>query len=292
VSAGDPPTLYLGEHRWQYQPGASLTTRRSGCTWTTAANGLDASTGGRLMMTPDQVHALVKRTEETDPSKPGWSLGDTGLAMRRLGIPFDVRQGWDNLVRAVTVEGCYVTVPGDSEVFTSGCSGSFDGDHNLGVSPYVSVAGQATIDDPICATRRAESWATLRRYAQSFDRRVPFGVWTQPVPEDAMPIPALPVRPDAPALFVVHLSQGTQLLDLDLQPISKAPKAQDVAGLFATGKGHIAIAYPSTLGFLRQLLVAAATPHDPVPAPDCSACQVELSAAQARIRQAIDVLEG
>ena len=45
--------------------------------------------------TPDEVLGKVKRTEETNPATPGWSLADLDLAMSRMGVPFEIRSGQD-----------------------------------------------------------------------------------------------------------------------------------------------------------------------------------------------------
>jgi hypothetical protein len=176
-------TLYQPRHEYQLAPTNTPVTRHSGCTWTSGATGADASTGGAKDRSPDYVHTLVKRGEETNPDKPGWSLGDLRLAMTRLGVTFDVRigQGWGNLV-AVHDAGHYVVLQGDSDQFGNNtCSGMFDGDHCIGIRPG-TTQGRWLIDDPICQAARSESPATLLRYARKFDPGIRFGVFLQKVP--------------------------------------------------------------------------------------------------------------
>jgi len=179
--------LYVAHHESQYQAGASLRTRTSGCTWTSFSTGADASTGGGVNKTPDQVLALVLPSEETNPQTPGWSLDDAKLAADRLHVPFENRsgEGWSG-VEDASDAGLYVILQGDSDQFGNAtCSGAFDGDHCIGVHParrtYVGVI-QAWIDDPICPLGRWEALSVLRRYAEKFSPTVRFGVLTKPVP--------------------------------------------------------------------------------------------------------------
>lgn len=185
-------TSYLNAHRYQYATGQSTRTRRQGCTWSSAACGADASTGGRVNLTPDQVLAQVKPSEETNPITPGWSLTDTALAMSRLGVPFAVRSGqrWTN-VEAVLNAGYGVLLQGDSDQFSDAtCSGAFDGDHAIFLHPEQDAQGRQRIDDSICKAHRYETRANLRKYAEKFGARVSgrtggvvyFGVFTTSVP--------------------------------------------------------------------------------------------------------------
>ena len=79
-----------GKHRTQYDGSAR---QNSNCTPTSGANGAREATDGKYDHSGAFVRALVKPTEETSPTSPGWSLGDLDLAMRRAGIPFDIRTG-------------------------------------------------------------------------------------------------------------------------------------------------------------------------------------------------------
>lgn len=176
--------LYVNAHDSQYGAGASVRTRHQGCTWTSAGNGVDASTGGRKNPTPDQVLALVKPSEETNPTTPGWSLQDVDLAMSRLGVPFEVRtgDGWAAL-KAARAARQYVIVQGVSAVFSDRiCSGAFDGPHCVGVHPKDDSEGRWRGDDPICTGARYYGETTLRRYAEAFNGSISFGVFTDPVP--------------------------------------------------------------------------------------------------------------
>lgn len=185
-------TLYLPDHRCQYD--YSSFTAQNGCTWTSGATGADAATGGKVDLTPDQVKGKVKRTEETNPSSPGWSMRDLALAMARLGVPFQDRTGgvWADVVAALDRDGLFVVLQGDSDRFGDHtCSGAFNGDHAIGVHPAKQGLLQR-IDDPICKAARYETRAVLRAYAEKLARsigeypRLRFGVFTTPVP-DALP---------------------------------------------------------------------------------------------------------
>lgn len=188
---------YLNDHRSQYQAGATITTRHSGCTWTAVANGADASSGGRVKRTPDQIHALVLPSEETNAATPGWSMHDAALAAGRAGTPLENRsgRGWAAVVAAWDA-GLYVVLQGDSDQFGNGtCSGDFDGTHAIGVHPafrLVDGLRQRWIDDSICPTGRWEFEYVLRRYAVKFATAISFGVFTTPVPKvAAAPAPAV-----------------------------------------------------------------------------------------------------
>lgn len=176
-------TRYTNHHTSQYGPWSAI-TRTSGCTWTSASNGIDAQSGGKVTKTPDQVHALVQNHEETSPATPGWSLADLDLAMSRINVGFTVKNGagW-SAVRAAHDAGYYIVLQGDSDVFAnSTCSGAFDGDHAIGIHPNENEFGQWRIDDPICATSRYELPSILERYAEKLAPSVRFGYFTTPVP--------------------------------------------------------------------------------------------------------------
>lgn len=186
---------YLNDHRSQYQAGATTTTRRAGCTWTSVANGADAASGGRVKRTPDEVHALVKPSEETNAATPGWSLHDAELAAERLGVAFENRsgKGWAGVLAAWNA-GLYVVLQGDSDRFGDAtCSGDFDGDHAIGGGPAFRVVDgrrQRWIDDPICPSGRWEWESTLRAYAEKYAATIRFGVFVHPVPKVAASAPA------------------------------------------------------------------------------------------------------
>lgn len=210
---------YLNRHRSQYEPIASPVTRREGCTWTTGANGADASTGGKITPSPDRVHNELKKSEETDPGTPGWSLADLKKALGRLGVAFEVRsgRGWGAVVHALDVEHLYVGLQGDSDRFPSGCSGEFDGDHAIGVHPASRVVNglrQRWISDPICKTGRWEWEHIIRSYAIKLSASVRFGVFLKPVPLAAPAPVSTPAKPpvvsSTPRLKVV-ISGPTRL---------------------------------------------------------------------------------
>ena len=175
---------YRNDHQSQYQVGSSIRTRRQGCTWTSLANGLDAQSGGLLIRTPDQVLAMVRPTEESNPNTPGWSLSDAALAMSRMHVPFEVRsgRGWD-AVREARQAGLYVVLQGDSDRFSdASCSGVFDGDHCIGVHPDNDEEGRWRKDDPVCPEADYTGQSFIRMYAEKLAPRVLFGVFTTPVP--------------------------------------------------------------------------------------------------------------
>lgn len=182
--------LYLNSHRSQYGADRTAITRSSGCTWTSAANGADAATGGLVALSPDEVHALVANHEETNPVTPGWSLSDVDLAMARLKVPFEIRsgRGWAAVEAALEAD-CGVILQGDSDRFSDAtCSGAFDGDHAIFVHPDRDAAGRQRIADPICLAARYESRMILRLYSEKLSPGVLFGVFTTRVPGgDEMP---------------------------------------------------------------------------------------------------------
>lgn len=175
---------YFNKHRSQYDAGNSQRTRSEGCTWTSAANGIDAATGGKHKYQPDSILGLIPRQDETDPATDGWSLYDVDHAMAKIGVPFQVRtgQGWSG-VQTARAKGQYVLLQGDSDRFPgTSCSGAFNGDHCIGVHPDNDVSGHWRIDDPICGSARYETQATLRAYAAKLLPLIRFGVFTDPVP--------------------------------------------------------------------------------------------------------------
>lgn len=181
---------YLNAHRSQYDPDCSTRTRRQGCVWTTLANGIDAQSGGLIVRSPDEVLARVRPTEETNPATPGWSLGDAALAMQRLHIPFEVRsgEGWDAVLEALS-GGLYVVLQGDSDRFSDAtCSGVFDGDHCIGVHPDRDAEDRQRMDDPVCPDARYSGRSILRLYAEKFNPRISFAVFTHPVPIRYAPV--------------------------------------------------------------------------------------------------------
>lgn len=184
-------TRYRNRHRSQYAAGSSKVTRRTGCTWTSGANGLDAATGGKVQRTPDQVHALVPSSAETNPAYPGWSIADLDRAMAKLLVPFTNRSGtgWAGVLTHRRA-GRYLVVQGDSDRFGNAtCSGAYDGDHAIGVHPDTKTDPDGTIwwwiNDPICPAGRWERDTVIRAYAEKLSRSIYFGTFDVPVPEVA-----------------------------------------------------------------------------------------------------------
>jgi hypothetical protein len=170
-------------HASQYDPGQSQRTRTSGCTWTSGANGANAANGHNL--TPDDVLGHVRNSEETSPLTPGWSLADLDLAMRRIGAPFVIGAGGWNGLQAARATGRYVVLQGDSDQFPIGCSGTFDGDHCIGVHP-ANDGTRWWINDPICPDGRWEEATILYRYASKFNAGIRFGLFTNPIQKGAI----------------------------------------------------------------------------------------------------------
>ena len=179
--------MVTSTHQSQLEPGNSAITRSSGCTWTSLANGISATTAGKDHPTPDFVHGKVARSEETSPQTPGWSLTDADLAAKRLGFDLvdQTHSGWD-AVRKALAGHHYVLLQGDSDRFGNAtCSGAFDGDHCIGVWPRTKIDGGHTyrlIDDPICPTSRWERESVLESYAEKLDANVRFASFARSVP--------------------------------------------------------------------------------------------------------------
>lgn len=182
------PDLYVQPHWYQYLATNSFATRRSGCTWVSLANGIACITGGRYRPSPDRLHGLVLPREETSPTTPGWSIPDARLAASRFGA-IDLQDrtggGWAGVIAALDA-GQYVLLQGDSDRFGNNtCSGTFDGDHCIGVHPKKRIVNSITqrwVDDPICPGGRWESEHVLRAYAEKLSASIRFGVFTQKVP--------------------------------------------------------------------------------------------------------------
>lgn len=173
------------------------------CTPTSAANGINAVTGGKVRKTGGQVRNLVKRWEEVVPATPGWAIEDVDLAMRRLypPFPYEVRSGlgWDTLVKDHK-SGLYLTVQGDSDQFSnSTCSGAFNGLHCIGISPITKTQNGEEwwwIDDPICPIGRWEKRRVIYAYARKLSPSMRYGRFNTPVPRTP---PAVLWGPDVPA---------------------------------------------------------------------------------------------
>jgi hypothetical protein len=229
------PEFYMNPHWSQYQAGLSTITRTSGCTWTTATNGADASTGGRVKRTPDQVHALLAKWEETNPSTPGWSIPDVDKAMARLGVGFEDRsgRGMAAVWHALDVEHLYVVLQGDSDVFENGtCAGAFDGDHCIGLHPHRNAVGQQRDDDPICLGVRYAGRSILERYAEKLSASVRFGVFTTPVPFIEIPRVVLSAPTPKEVNVALTYAQPGRHLELERgQPLYRHPGGPRVTAM-------------------------------------------------------------
>ena len=155
--------------------------------WTTGANGIATVTGNTRTPSPDYIHGLVKRWEETDPSTPGWSVQDLDLAVTRFGQPFTDRthSGWAALLEALNTQH-YVALQGDSDRFgNSTCSGAFNGNHMIGINPLRRVVDRIAfrwINDPICPTGRWERESVIHAYGAKLDPNLRFGYFNTRVP--------------------------------------------------------------------------------------------------------------
>lgn len=175
---------YLNKHITQFDG-----SRYAGenCTPTSGANGVAASTGGKIVRSGAYIRSLVPRWAETDPSNPGWSLTDLDRAMRYIGVGFDIKsgQGWSTAMNLLG-GGHYLVIQGESWVFSNNtCSGAFNGRHAIGVHPatrVISLRRQHWIDDPICKTGRWEYDSVIRKYATSISTAILFGAYTNKVP--------------------------------------------------------------------------------------------------------------
>jgi len=194
---------YIGLHRSQYGPPAvTAVTHKSGCTWTAGANGIDDTSGGKKSPTPDDLHNRLKRSEETSPATPGWSLPDLERATTRYaksaGMPglacvnrtnsgFLGAYGWAGIQKAWKY-GRYVVIQGDSDRFSNNnCSGKFDGDHCIGVSPKSRIAPdgrrQHLINDGICPTHRWEYDAIILSYAKKLANPIRWAAFKGSIPK-------------------------------------------------------------------------------------------------------------
>lgn len=236
---------YQGRHRTQFDGGALA---GENCTPTSGANGARCATGGAVDRSGTQIRSLVARSEETNPATAGWSLTDLDLAMSRISVPFSIGTGgWDGL-RSVRASGRGTALQGDSDQFTTGCSGAFDGNHCIYVHPETNSSGLWLIGDPICSDWRWEHESVLKAYASKFNSNISYGVFTTPVPKEA---DVVPIKVDG--LYDVDLTVGDQLYDLNYQPLVKVSVAQKATGYFNTGTGWYAIRI--AIGGVPQLVL-------------------------------------
>ena len=229
-------------HRSQYDPDSPPITRHEGCGPTTVANGANATTGGKVSRTAAQVHALIPKADETDPNTPGWSVVDMVRAAAKLGVPLEDRtgDGWAAVVAAWNA-GLTVALQGDSDQFSDAtCSGTFDGNHVVLVSPATRLVGllrQRWVDDPICKlTGRWEYEYVLHRYASKFKVAIGFGAFLTRVPKPA-PAP-LPVKlyPGATRIYRPYASRISVGAGLSAVVRAKPTRASAKVGTIANGR--------------------------------------------------------
>lgn len=245
--------LYVPEHWSQYDPGCSAVTHHTGCTWTTGATGVDAISGGSKRPTPDQIHALVKPFEESNPAYPGWSMHDLALAMSRYGVSLVDRSGtgWSAVVAALET-GHYVALQGDSDQFGNAtCSGAYDGNHCAGVHPnHKTEAGERWwwVNDPICPAGRWERESVLKRYAVKLWSSILFGVFSQPVPAvEPKPVNPTPGKGDTNVTirYATAVTSTTRMRLAKGQRLYASPGGRAVTAMSRTAPvPHIGLAAP------------------------------------------------
>jgi len=188
---------------WYVQPHVTQFdgswNQSSACVPTSCANGVAAQSGGTRRPSGATIHALIPKSHETDPHVAGWSIVDADRAMAKINVGFTIgAENWTAFDAALD-GGHYCILQGDSDHFSNAtCSGRFDGDHCIGVSPnvkFVNGVKYRWIDDPICKTGRWEKDSTLHAYAKDFAARVGglrWGYFTHAVPKVAAPAPKPP----------------------------------------------------------------------------------------------------
>jgi hypothetical protein len=170
---------YRQKHVTQFD-GSTYAT--ANCTPASLANAIRAAV--QRPYNGDDIRNVVKRSEETDPSNPGWSLTDARLAAKRLGLTLDIMtgSGWDEVQKAHR-EGYGLLIQGDSDQFANTtCSGAFDGLHCIYLHPNVTRDNKWRIDDPICKSARLETPQRVRAYAEKLNTRIAFAVLRPRVP--------------------------------------------------------------------------------------------------------------
>jgi hypothetical protein len=265
-------TFYRQPHVSQYD--YSSFTRANGCTWTTGCNGIGAVTGGRKHPSPDYLHSLLPKDQETNPFTPGWSIPDLVKACSRYGVTVVDRsgRGWADAVQQAE-EGHYLAIQGRSSAFSNDtCSGSFDGGHCIGWHPSHRQRNghrQWWINDGICPGGRWEYEYVLKAYAQALNFGIQFGVFQSRVPLIAdAPAP----KPDlgggnvtikyatvAATSSVMHLAEGQRLYDhpggAPYTRMSRSAKVPHV-GLAGSvnGKGWRAVIVGTGIGYPKGVV--------------------------------------
>jgi hypothetical protein len=239
-------TYYVQPHVCQFDGSSD---QGSACAPTTLANGVAAVTGGARRPAGVTIHRLIPKSQETDPSVPGWSIIDCDRAMAKIGVAFSIgdnNSGFDPIVASHN-SGHYILLQGDSDHFSNAtCSGKFDGDHAVGVHPNEKIISGVEywwLDDPICKTGRWERPAVLKAYAADFAARVGGWRWGQfdhVVPQSGAPAP----KPPAVTLkYGGKASHGTKRIkvpagrsaNVRTRPTTSAPLAAGRSGSPLTG---------------------------------------------------------
>lgn len=254
-------TLYVNEHVQQYD--YSYFTRVNGCTWTSGANGVRATTGGRKAPSPDYLHSLLPRYQETSPTTPGWSIPDLRAALSKYGMSLVDRsgKGWYDLLGQLD-GGHYCVVQGDSDQFGNAtCSGAFDGDHAVGIHPRRRISNgyaQRWIDDPICPDGRWEYEFVLRRYASKLNPGIQYGAFFGRVPTVAVAPAPTPEGGDDVAVRYVPAFTPTSRMELDEgQRLYESPGGKSVTRMSKAGAPpHLGLTHSPSGKAWRAVVVA------------------------------------
>lgn len=215
------------------------------CTPTSAANGINAISGGKYKPTGGRIRNLVGRNEELVRATPGWAIQDVDLAMTRYRPPYGFTnhsgKGWNDVVRQHQL-GLYLVAQGDSDQFSNHtCSGAFNGNHCIGISPITRQYNgreQWWIDDPICNIGRWEYRVTIYHYMNKLSPSMRFGVFTTPVPrEPTKPLWGSDVPMAIRALNPTGVSMGRAIIKATGKGFGTVINLSDIRrGLLAIGR--------------------------------------------------------
>jgi len=207
-------------------------------------------TKGSVDKNGGQVRALVKITEEQNPTSPGWTLKDADLAASRLGINFNYTTSgtWSQL-QARRAEGRMIVLQGDSDVFTSGCSSAFDGNHCIVIHPNSNDVGDWLTGDPICLGWRWEDETTLRRYAEKFGGGTVLFGYTDIVP--------LAINEEADVAVVITITPQTGRFTIPANQSVIGLKVDPTTGLVSERKTWAPNPNPSSASYDARITTTA-----------------------------------
>lgn len=152
------------------------------CAPTSAANGARVATDGKTNLNGAQVRALLPKEQEVNPATPGWVIADVDRAMAKIGVNFNIGTGgWAGVINAHN-QKFPIVISGVNRVFTTGCSGQFNGTHTSVIYPESHSDGLRWMyGDPICEKARWESIALIKKYAEGYSMAIAFGYFPLPV---------------------------------------------------------------------------------------------------------------